>query len=146
MRLDNSPPTCSLCGPPLLRLLSDEYRCLVLSGLYWRHLRWWSSESLLKLYNCIACNIILLCRSRNTVYYTIAGTFNMPTPYQQWVWQREAHIDWSMVTCQGSTRSELPWGLLALCRRALGSERHRYAIAWQINSGLTRWCMAVLNK
>ena len=32
--------------------------------------------------------------------------------------------------CQGSTRSELPWGLLALCRRTLGSERHRYAIAW----------------
>ena len=35
-----------------------------------------------------------------------------------------------MVICQGSTRSELPWGLLALCRRTLGSERHRYAIAW----------------
>ena len=47
-----------------------------------------------------------------------------------WVWEREAHIDWSMVTCQdSSTRSELPWGLLALCRRTLGSERHRYAIA-----------------
>ena len=35
-----------------------------------------------------------------------------------------------MVICQGSTRSELPSGLLALCRRTLGSERHRYAIAW----------------
>ena len=35
-----------------------------------------------------------------------------------------------MVICQGSTRSELPWGLLALYRRTLGSERHRYAIAW----------------
>ena len=35
-----------------------------------------------------------------------------------------------MVTCQGSTRSELPWGLPALCRRTLGSERHRYAVAW----------------
>ena len=26
----------------------------------------------------------------------------------QWVWEREAHINWSMATCQGSTRSELP--------------------------------------
>ena len=34
-----------------------------------------------------------------------------------------------MVTCQDSTRSELPWGVLALCRRTLGSERHRYGIA-----------------
>ena len=34
-----------------------------------------------------------------------------------------------MVICQGSTRSELPRGLLALCRRTLGSERHWYAIA-----------------
>ena len=25
---------------------------------------------------------------------------------------------------------ELPWELLALCRRTLGSERHRYAIPW----------------
>ena len=24
------------------------------------------------------------------------------------IWEREAHINWSMVTCQGSTRSELP--------------------------------------
>ena len=24
------------------------------------------------------------------------------------LWEREAHINWSMVTCQGSTRSELP--------------------------------------
>ena len=24
------------------------------------------------------------------------------------VWEREAHINWSMVTCQGRTRSELP--------------------------------------
>ena len=32
------------------------------------------------------------------------------TSYQKWVWEREAHINWSMKTCQGSTRSELPWG------------------------------------
>ena len=44
-------------------------------------------------------------------YYTdpsYAGTFNMPTSYQWWVWEREALINWSMVTCQGSTRLELP--------------------------------------
>ena len=38
----------------------------------------------------------------------IAGTFNIPTSYQQWVWEREAHINWSMVICRGSTGSELP--------------------------------------
>ena len=32
----------------------------------------------------------------------------MPTLYQQWAWERDAHINWSMVTCQGNTRSELP--------------------------------------
>ena len=40
--------------------------------------------------------------------YGTAGTFNMPTLYQQRVWEREANINWSMVTCQGSTRLELP--------------------------------------
>ena len=33
-----------------------------------------------------------------------------------------------MVTCQGSTRLKLPGDLPTLCRRALGSERHRYTI------------------
>ena len=42
------------------------------------------------------------------VNHNVAGTFNMPTPYQEWVWEREVHIYWSMVTCQGSTRSKLP--------------------------------------
>ena len=45
------------------------------------------------------------------------------------VGKRGAYFNWSMVICQGSTRSELLRGLLALCRRTLGSERHRYAIA-----------------
>ena len=31
------------------------------------------------------------------VIYCTAGTFNMPTSYQQSVWEREAHIKWSMV-------------------------------------------------
>ena len=57
-----------------------------------------------------------------------AGTFNMPT-YTNCGCGKEANINWSMVTCQGSTRSELPRGLLAPCRRTLGIERHRYAIA-----------------
>ena len=43
------------------------------------------------------------------VYQPVScGTFNMPTSYQQWVWEREANINWSMVVCQGSTRLELP--------------------------------------
>ena len=42
---------------------------------------------------------------------------------------REAHTNLSIVSCKGSTRSELHGGLLALCRQTLGSERHRYAIA-----------------
>ena len=42
------------------------------------------------------------------VHIMSAGTFNMPTLYQKWVWEREAHINWSMMTCQGCTRSELP--------------------------------------
>ena len=36
------------------------------------------------------------------------GTFNLPTSYQSWVWEGEANINWSMVTCHGSIRSELP--------------------------------------
>ena len=39
---------------------------------------------------------------------TVVGTFIIPTSYDWWVWEREAQIYWSMVTCQGSTRSELP--------------------------------------
>ena len=33
---------------------------------------------------------------------------NMPTACQKWVWEREAHINWFVVTCEGSTRLELP--------------------------------------
>ena len=39
---------------------------------------------------------------------SIHDIFNIPTSYQQWVWEREAHIIWSLVTCEDSTRSELP--------------------------------------
>ena len=37
-----------------------------------------------------------------------SGAFNMPTSHRKWVWEREAHINWSTMTCPGSTRSELP--------------------------------------
>ena len=46
--------------------------------------------------------------TRLTGMYVNAVIFNMLTSYHQWVWQREAHINWSMLTCQGSTRLELP--------------------------------------
>ena len=51
-----------------------------------------------------------------------------------------------MVTCQGSTRLELPWGLLALCRRTLGSERHREAIAWPDKLGTAPMAYGGLKK
>ena len=44
--------------------------------------------------------------------------------------KKEAHTSWSMVTCKGSTRRYY-WNyleLLALCRRTLTDEHHRYAI------------------
>ena len=44
-------------------------------------------------------------------------------------WLPKLPINWFAVTCQGSTRSELPCGLLALCQWTLGSERYRYVIA-----------------
>ena len=50
----------------------------------------------------------------------------------------EAHIDWSMVMPKKVapvTETIISWGLLALCRRTLGIERH---------PGQTRWRLAVL--
>ena len=51
---------------------------------------------------------ILYCGS--VVYLCLyAGTFNMPTSNQWWLLEREAHINWSMMTLQGScNRLELP--------------------------------------
>ena len=46
--------------------------------------------------------------THHCMYACSMGTFNMPTSYQQWVWEIKAYFYWSMVTCQGSTRSELP--------------------------------------
>ena len=46
----------------------------------------------------------------STVQYGTVQYFQhaITTSYQEWVWEKEAYINWSMVTCQGSTRSELP--------------------------------------
>ena len=41
---------------------------------------------------------------------------------------------------------KLPWGLLALCRRTLGIERHRYAIAWPDKLGTDPMAYGSLNK
>ena len=44
-------------------------------------------------------------------YYQIFGTFNMPPSYRNLivgVGKSGADINWSMVTCQGGTRLELP--------------------------------------
>ena len=50
----------------------------------------------------------LLSNRKGQVWIVEVRSFNMPTSYQWWVWEREANINWSMVTCQGSTRSEVP--------------------------------------
>ena len=88
---------------------------------------------------------VVVAQSEWTALRSIAGTFDMPTSYQWWVWEREAHINWSMVTYQGSTRSELLRGFWP-CAGGLSAVN---AIGTQlrgpINSGLARWCMAVLN-
>ena len=59
---------------------------------------------------------------------------------QQWVWKREAHINWSMVTCQGSSLVrnylEVYWtcaGGLSAIVNAIGTH-----LRDPINSGLTR--------
>ena len=72
--------------------------------------------------------------------------YNMPTSYQQWVWEREAYINWSMVTCKKATLVrnylEVYWpcagGLSAV--NAIGTQ-----LRDPINSRLTRRRLAVLN-
>ena len=32
----------------------------------------------------------------------------LSTSYLWWMWEKQVHINWSMATCQGSTRSKLP--------------------------------------
>ena len=96
--------------------------------------------------------LVILCYSLWSSQGGINGTYtrryfqhSTTTSYQQWVWEREAHINWSMVTCQGSTRYwtylEVYWS----CASGLSAVN---VIGMQlrdtINSGLTRWRMAVL--
>ena len=72
--------------------------------------------------------------------------YNMPTSCQEWMWEREAYINWSMVTCKKATLArnylEVYWpcagGLSAV--NAIGTQLRDL-----INSRLTRWCLAVLN-
>ena len=68
------------------------------------------SDSVCTLYMCSIVYVPYICVSDSVVgtLYMCSGTFNMPTSYQQWVWERGAYINWFMVTCQGSNRSELP--------------------------------------
>ena len=107
-----------------------------------------------------------------TVQYILAGTFNIPTSYQKWIWEREAHINWSMWP-----RLVRPTNLMS---RMNGKKIHTHTHTWwpakatlvrnylevywpcagglsevdaigtqlrdPINSGLTRWRMAVLNN
>ena len=80
--------------------------------------------------------------------YTSPVLFSMPTSYQQWVWEREAHISWSMVTRQ--SKAALVRNCVDIYWPCAGELSAVYAIDTQlrdpINSGLTRWRMAVLNK
>ena len=62
-----------------------------------RHLRYILSYFVFLLRNyCSLCNIFL---KYSRLSYALQTTMYS---------QREAYINWSMVTCQGSTRSELP--------------------------------------
>ena len=58
--------------------------------------------------------------------------------------KREAHINWSMVMQRQHLLLEPPWGLLASCRRTLSAVNATGTrLRDSINSGLTRWRMAV---
>ena len=60
--------------------------------------------------------------------------------------KREAYIWLVRVMQRKHPLLELPWGLLALCRRTLGSERYRYAIAWPDKLGTDPMAHGGLNK
>ena len=70
--------------------------------------------------------------------------YNMPISCQWWVWEREGYINWSMMTCKKATLVrnylEVYWpcagGLSAVS--AIGTQ-----LRDPINSGLTRWRLAV---
>ena len=73
-------------------------------------------------------SVFASCYKASPVLYT----FNTPTSCQQWVWVRDAHIDWSMLTCQGSTRSDylVQSSLLVLYRGTLRSELRDPTNSW----------------
>ena len=60
-------------------------------------------------------SIILVCACVHRDYWCFEAFVDVKIPGAgddltmcKWVWEREANINWSMVICQGSTRSELP--------------------------------------
>ena len=55
-------------------------------------------------------------------------------------------MNWSTVTRQGSTRSELPCRLLALCGGLSAVNAIGIQLRDPINSRVTRWRMAGINK
>ena len=72
--------------------------------------------------------------------------YNMPTSCQSRMWEREAYINWSMVTCKKAT---LVRNYLEVYWPCAGGLSAGNAIGTQlrdpINSGLTRWRLAVSN-
>ena len=79
---------------------------------------------------------------KNKLYATASDTFSMPTSYiiplVSGCGKREAHNNWSMVTCKGSTRY---WNYLEVYWPCAGGLSAVNAIGTQlrdsINSGLT---------
>ena len=55
-------------------------------------------------------------------------------------------MNWSTVTCLGSTRSELPWGYWPCVDGLSAVNAIDTQLRDPINSRLTRWRMAVLHK
>ena len=82
--------------------------------------------------------------------YIVYTSINMPTSYtNSGCEQREAHTNWSIygdLQKAAPVTGTLPWGLLTLCRQTLGSERHRYTIAWPDKLGTDPIAHGGLNK
>ena len=64
------------------------------------------------------------------------------------MWEREAHINWSMVTCQGIAKAAPVWNDLEICWPCADGLSAVNAIGTQlrdpINPGLTRWRVVVV--
>ena len=83
--------------------------------------------------------------SANLFTLPIVSTYSLHT--NKWVWEKRGayylvHGDLQRQHPFGT----LPWGLLALCRRTLGSKRRRYAIAWPNKLGTDPMAHGGLNN